>query len=58
MTPCTFVTHDALKADPERLRATCVYKCVDDFGFELLELYNCPKCNSTIALKGIGPVQE
>lgn len=54
-TPCTRAHHQALKANPERMRAECVFLGVNDLGHTILELYNCRACHSTISTQGIGP---
>jgi hypothetical protein len=53
---CSHAFHVALKADHDRLRAECEYVGLSDYGFSLLELYNCV-CRSTLSIPGIGPLQ-
>jgi hypothetical protein len=56
---CTQAYHDAIKATPDWMREVCDFVGVTDFeGFDLLEMYNCPICHSTISLPGIGPIFE
>lgn len=56
---CSHEQHNILRADPERMRAECKFLAVSDGdGWDLLELYNCPHCLSTLAIKGIGPEKE
>lgn len=56
---CSHEQHNIFRADPERMRAECKFVAVSDGdGWDLLELYNCPVCRSTLAIKGIGPEKE
>lgn len=56
---CTEADHALLRADPERMRAACTFYAMSDAeGYDLLELYTCPACRSTLATRGIGPDKE
>lgn len=50
--------HIELKLDPERVRAL-EFVGIQDFGFSILELYNC-YCQppTTMSVRGIGPTQR
>jgi hypothetical protein len=40
----------------ERLDRVGVFVGVQDFQFSILELFNCPRCSTTLSRRGIGPV--
>ena len=51
----TIEEHVRLKHDPDLVRETCVFLGVQDWGFQILELWNC-SCGTTISIQGIGPL--